>query len=375
MVTIKFGNLDDCLNSAGTLIDSGFFTFRGQCCSAWHLEPGILRKVKRTYAGIGQSGLLFRLSVDYVIALLKEARDNKYFADNECDLNILAILQHYGAATPLLDFSYNPLVGLYFACQPCKENGIETDGKVFCINYSTQIRSTVSPLRPVTDPYCVDIETTLEDTSRYIWYWQPTHDLCRRSEKQQSVFVFGWGLYWRYDTERLIDELEILIIPAENKKGILEELQNRYDISEQTLFPDVYGFAQSHNHTKLIEHFSAEDFFQKGEEEWLKGSPEWAAEYFRMAYTKKPYWIDARCKCALALNWNGEQNEAINTIDSSIATLGKSWKFVACKSIIDQIANSDWKSIMREAQLIACSQNEEHEFKAFVEKYSHLSYD
>lgn len=254
MVPDRFLNLDEYLKRVNTLIDSGFFTFRGQCCSSWALEPGIVRKVKRTYAGIGQSGLLFRLSVDHAFGLLKKARDNRYFADDDCDLNILAILQHYGAATPLLDFSYDPMVGLYFACQPCEENGVETDGKVFCINYSTQIRSSVSPLRPVTDPYSVDIEAALEDASRYIWYWKPTHEHCRRSEKQQSVFVFGWGLYWKYDTERLIEELETLIIPAESKKGILEELKSRYEISEQSLFPDVYGFAQSHSHTKLIEH-------------------------------------------------------------------------------------------------------------------------
>lgn len=374
MVTDRFRNLDEYLKKVNTLIDSGFFTFRGQCCSSWLLEPGIVRKVKRTYAGIGQSGLLFRLSVDHAISLLKKARDNKYFVDNECDLNILAILQHYGAATPLLDFSYDPMVGLYFACQPFEYNGVESDGKVFCLNYSTQIRSSVSPLQPVTDPYSLDIEAALEDTSRYIWYWQPTHELCRRSEKQQSVFVFGWGLYWKYDTERLIEELEMLTIPAESKKGLLEELKSRYDISEQSLFPDIYGFAQIHNHTKVIEHFSAEDFYQKGEEEWLNGGPEWAAEYFRMAYTRKSDWIDARCKCALALNWNGDQNEAERIIDSSVAELGMRWQFVACKSIIDQMANSDWKTIMRKAELIASSHNQDDEFRAFVDKYSHLPY-
>jgi len=375
MTTNRFNSLDEYEKRVNALIENGFFTFRGQCCSSWSLEPGIIRKVKRTYTGIGQSGLLFRLSVDHVMDLIKKARENKYINSDECDLNIIAILQHYGAATPLLDFSNNPLVALYFACQPCEENGLGTDGKVFCINYSAQIRSKTSPLRPVTDPFRVNIESALEDASRYIWYWQPTDDLCRRSERQESVFVFGWGLYWKYDTEKLIDELDILVISAENKKDFLRELKAKYNISEVTLFPDVYGFAQSNSHMKLIDHFSAEDFYQKGEEEWSNGSPEWAAEYYRMAYTKNSDWTDARCKCALALNWSGEQDRALKIIDLSIAALGKRWQFIACKSIIDQMVNSNWKSQMREAEKIASDLKQEQEFRAFVYKYSDISYD
>ena len=375
MFAKKCHNLTEYEKRATTLIDSGFFTFRGQSCSSWSLEPGIIRKIKRTYTGIGQSGLLFRLSVDHVIGLLKKAKENGHFTENDCDLNILAILQHFGAATPLLDFSNDPLVALYFACQPHEEDGVESDGQVFCINYPSQIRSPSSPLRPITDPSRMNIESFLDDTSRYIWYWEPSDDLCKRSEKQQSVFVFGWGLYWKYDTENLIDELEILTIHAKSKKDILKELEERYDISEQTLFPDIYGFAQSNSHDKLIQYFSAEEFYSSGEQQWWDGNPEWAAEYFKMAYTKKPDWVDARCKCALALNWNGEQIKALDIINTSIKRFGENWKFIACKAIINQMIETGWKADMRNAEEIANNQNESSEFRTFVNNYSALNYD
>lgn len=365
----KINTIDDYIEKSNDLIKSGFFTYRGQCCSTWSLEPGIIRKIKRTYTGIGQSGLLFRLSVDHVIELLKKARNNRHFTENERDLNILAVLQHYGAATPLLDFSYDPLVALYFACQPYEENAFESDGKIFCINFSSQIRSHSSPLKPITDPSRINIESTLDDASRYIWYWKPSDDLCKRSEKQQSVFVFGWGLYWKYDTGKLVDELKILIISAENKKGILKELEKRYDISEQTLFPDIHGFAQSNSHDKIIQHFSAEEFYDKGEEQWGDGSPEWAAEYYKMAYTKKPDWIDARCQCARALNWNGEQSEALGVIDESIKELGEKWKFLVCKAIINRRIEKDWEVDLRKAEEIANNANESSEFKTFICNY------
>ncbi|MDD5451052.1 MAG: FRG domain-containing protein [Desulfovibrionales bacterium] len=372
----KVHNIDEYITKSNNLLSSGFFTYRGQYCSSWSLEPGIIRKIKNTYNGIGESGLLFRLSVDHLIEILKKARSNKYFSDDICDLNILAILQHYGAATPLLDFSNDPLVALYFACQPCKDKDAESDGNVFCINYSSQIRSNSSPLRPVNDPSLINIESALNDTSRYIWYWSPPNDLCKRSKKQQSVFVFGWGLYWKYDTKKLIDELKILIISAESKKGILKDLKEKYDISEQTLFPDIYGFAQSNRYDKIIQHYSAEEFYDKGEEQWGDGSPEWAAEYYKMAYTtKKLEWIDARCKCALALSWNGEQNKALNVIDESIKKFGEFWKYYACRAIIIWKIEQDWKDDLRRAEELANNANESSEFKTFVNDYSVLPYD
>jgi hypothetical protein len=155
----------------------------------------------------------------------------------------------------------------------------------------------------------------------------------------------------------------------------LKELEKKYDISEQTLFPDIYGFAQSNSHDKLIKHFSVEEIYSKGEQLWWDGNPEWAAEYYKMAYTKKTDWIDARCKCALALNWNGEQGKALDIISASINKIGKNWKFVACKSIINQVIKRDWKADMRTAEEIANNQNEGSEFRAFVNNYSTLNYD
>jgi len=256
MHTDTITSIDEYISTLQPLIDNGCVAFRGQCCASWSLEPGIIRKIKNTYEGIGESGLLFSLSVDNICALLEKARSNENIDGSDCDLNILAILQHYGAATPLLDFTYDALVALYFACQPYyEEDQKETDGTVFCLNYPDQMRSTTSPMRPVANPATIDIKDALGPGHPGIWYWKTPDNLpCKRSEKQQSVFVFGWGLYWKYNTDRLIDGLTAIRLSADHKQQMLAELNDRYGISELSLFPDLYGFAQANSHEKIMAH-------------------------------------------------------------------------------------------------------------------------
>ena len=254
---------------------------------------------------------------------------------------------------------------------------------VFSINYPDQVRSFSSPMRPVSDPSKINIKSDLSpDRHRGIWYWNTPDDLpCKRNEKQESVFVFGWGLYWKYSTNKLIKELKEIVILADSKKDILEELKEKHEISEQTLFPDKHGiseqtlfpdrhvFAQSNRYDKIIQHYSAEDFYEKGEEYYWDGSPEWAAQYYKMAYTKKPDLIDARCKCALALNWNGEQGNAMDVIEESIKELGEEWKLLIGRAVIKQTMENDWKSDLEKAEKMANNENDGGKFKQFIRKY------
>lgn len=63
----------------------------------------------------------------FIRKLIREAKQQKIFEkvlayhqinyDNEADFPILSILQHYGAPTPLMDWSYNLDVALYFATE------------------------------------------------------------------------------------------------------------------------------------------------------------------------------------------------------------------------------------------------------------------
>lgn len=85
--------------------------YRGHADKSWDLTPSIFRSDK----GIENEHFLFRDMVAHV------PRD---FSECKSALDYLVQMQHYGLPTRLLDVTANPLVALYFACQPAGDTTI-----------------------------------------------------------------------------------------------------------------------------------------------------------------------------------------------------------------------------------------------------------
>ena len=113
--------------------------WRGQADITWQLTPSIVRKIKLEEYNRNKSGKELDKSIAYWESiLLNKAKKNLYNYD-DCgrqlnDIELLAKLQHYGAATRLLDFSKNVLIALWFCIfDPQYKNttglllGIDTD--------------------------------------------------------------------------------------------------------------------------------------------------------------------------------------------------------------------------------------------------------
>lgn len=73
--------------------------------------------------------------------LLQQVFEYYDITDNEMDFPLLSILQHYGAPTPLMDWTYNIDIALFFAIQNLNkyegENVIENYISIYCICKST----------------------------------------------------------------------------------------------------------------------------------------------------------------------------------------------------------------------------------------------
>lgn len=86
--------------------------YRGHADKDWVLLPSIFR----TPNGIANEHLLFRDMV---------ARLPQSFSDCKSALDYLVQMQHYELPTRLLDVTTNPLVALYFACQPAGDTTVD----------------------------------------------------------------------------------------------------------------------------------------------------------------------------------------------------------------------------------------------------------
>ena len=148
------------------------------------------------------------------------------------DLEILAELQHFGAATCLIDFTYNALVALWFACQPdskTQDSERQPNGKVSAVfNKPTRFTEIKSDLLSGT------IDRFLQDTDNpQLYHWQPRQQN-NRIIAQQSIFLFG---DYEFDADGEC------IIAEKRKKSILDKLKRASGITEAMLFPDFDGFA------------------------------------------------------------------------------------------------------------------------------------
>ena len=241
--------------------------FRGQADGSWELHSGATRRLIKHYHGnITQAPNFLQIYANYHNdILIKSARTNGFDIDDGykiSDLQLLAKLQHFEAATGLLDFTWNPLVALWFACKD-NEN---CDGKVFVIDLRNPLRFQQVP----NEIEKQSVEATFMpggDAGKQLYWEANIHgEAASRILRQRSVFVIGRPLI----PEDIVQYIEI---EASDKIEIRKELENIFDISEQTLFMDIHGFsvvnkAESPVHQIEDPHyyfFLGNQFYQQGD--------------------------------------------------------------------------------------------------------------
>lgn len=205
------------------------------------------------------------------------------FNNNLLPIELLALLQHYGIPTRLLDVSENPLVALYFACK--RGTGKEDDGEVviFCnknidvTNYpivnaiaesyrfadstDTYLSSFYSDIK--NQPYFLEQKRRLEDINpndsrgaewvaecceNLIYVYAPERSL--RQQIQRGRYILfpnhinsemskDGAFEWNIDSipKNHPDIVKRIIIPRDKKKALLEAL-SVLGISEEFLFCD-----------------------------------------------------------------------------------------------------------------------------------------
>jgi hypothetical protein len=192
----------------------------------------LYRKSNWVFRGIAKEKHELRPKIGrYNFNLNKEKRIFEHFQresvayENELpnsELEMLAVAQHYGLPTRLLDWTENILVAAYFACN--KHHSI--DGVIhllLCTNNLT--KKSISPFE-------------IDKITRY----RPRH-IAKRISAQRGLFT----IHPEPNTPLSVCESGTLkvrkvIIPAKNKNKILWNL-SRFDVNKRSLFPDLGGLA------------------------------------------------------------------------------------------------------------------------------------
>ena len=198
------------------------------------------------------------------------------------DLALLTELQHFRAATCLIDFTRNAFIALWFACEQISTTESEdiveeTDGKVYAVR--------------IDDPACFKTITSKllnenikhffeeDDNGRYpLYQWQPKLQN-NRIIAQQSVFIFGGAK---------IEPEDECIISRSGKQDLLRALDKLAGITDATIYPDSDGFARLHVHNNPDFEPDPQGYLQRGVEAHQKNEREEAITYYTTVISPPP---------------------------------------------------------------------------------------
>ena len=242
----------------------GQYLFRGVSTETYKIEASSYRRLPEIDRNNPKK--LLKINKDLIMKARALGHDQKN-GQQLSHLEILAELQHFGAATCLIDFSRSALVALWFACQQGSRG--EANGKVYAVRHDDMVRlKTVNP-----DLITEEIDYFLkpDENGRYpLYQWQPKLQN-NRIIAQQSVFVFSRA--------QIETEAEC-VIKRDNKHEMLAALDKISSITEATIYPDFDGFSRLHAHNKPYIEPDAQDYLQRGTETHQEGNLDDAIEYY-----------------------------------------------------------------------------------------------
>lgn len=252
-------------------IDVTVHGWRGQANISWRLDSGAIRRLDwepglvNLGAGVRDVVKLRTALELYEQELLNQARlgghDMAEYGRRLTDFQLLAALQHYGAATRLLDFTLNAYTALWFASygRPQDLYGVLI-GIISDFGASPDPDADL-PIHIRSDALEKSITEAIAAHPGQIQLWRP-HVGYDRMLAQQSLLAFGtltdnpWGSFGflRTDSDTTLSfapelttvgrDLVAIALPPRLKSMVREHAADLFGYSPATLFPDLAGFSQ-----------------------------------------------------------------------------------------------------------------------------------
>jgi hypothetical protein len=228
------------------------WAFRGQEDSEWPLFSSLSRYLRNFVPGDGRWGeqegrgiRIFRRKAHHFVADPRALRD---------DLRTLALMQHHGAPTRLLDVTKSPYVAAFFALEKASgEAAVWAVNTPVLANIKHRIKGLATRMRNRDQ-----IDTRTEgnfwkyfqrNLHEIVWAGEP-FEMDRRLTAQSGTFLLPGVLHMpveeilaRYPNSREL--LVKIVLPAPGIRSTAMRALYRMNLTNATLFPDLDGLARS----------------------------------------------------------------------------------------------------------------------------------
>ena len=292
----------------------GECAFRGQADSNWALHSAATRRLIGYFNGdenLTRAPQFPGIYATYHRAVLLEPARAQGLGNDAgqplSDLQLLTKLQQNGAATGLIDFSWDPLVALWFAC-----GGSDSDGRVFILDLGDRGSFRRMQFDERVDGVEEIFQHSENEMEQIFFEAAAQGDGAVRVLRQRGVFVIG--------RPKVPDEaVRTIEISRSDKEQIRQELEGQYDISERTLFADVQGFSTANGvQAPLREIGNAKFRWFRGNQYWGKGDYCDAITLYDKCIELDGDWSEAYYQRGNAKAEIGEFNEAREDYDMSL---------------------------------------------------------
>lgn len=231
------------------------YIYRGHSSIKWQLKSTLERVLGASYVTSADRFEKWSL-------LEFSSRYHLYDHENlkpETKLQWLALLQHYGAPTRLLDFSTSPYVALYFALEFIDTN-TKDDMAIFAIDFRALLNESITYIKGKDKTFTYSYSDALanqdkifeENIDRFsydiLWITEPQISNIR-IDRQAGCFLLsgnnskaidqllGLPIYSSVDVKKII-------IPISLYKNVYELLK-RINLTSKNIYGDLPGLAKS----------------------------------------------------------------------------------------------------------------------------------
>lgn len=283
----KFDSIEEIFQAANILPYD--WVFRGHADASWDIESSLEREVNRHDRKIHMMSEVEEEALKHIKHA--SALGLKHGLNDSDDFSWLALLQHFGCKTRLVDFTESFYIALYFAVNEMRENKTENDKKMYLDSavwaISTQkLDAAINAYRFRSEEGFSEqeakerlVNNSVSEPCRYIDS-DEFHVVCGKPKElnnrliaQQSLFLCPMTIIHSFKDnltralnltgtkerplrlhtmEELIqakDHVDAIkfIVPGDLLRNILFHLK-KMNITEATLFPGLDGFARSLNY-------------------------------------------------------------------------------------------------------------------------------